>query len=103
LKKKFTYSIALFFIFIFIANGITGLLCTSGYIVNKIVVTADTETEDQQSEKNTAERENTLFCEKHLNIIPPVSIISVKEHISSRPAMWRNITLPVFTPPPEVA
>lgn len=78
------------------------MLCTSGYIVNKIVVTADTETEDQESEKNAPEKEGILFYERPVNMLPAISILSVKENIPSRPSLWRNITLPVFTPPPEM-
>ena len=63
---------------------------------------ADTDTEDQERGENAPEKEKALFYEKPVNIVPYITCLFLKERISPRPALWRNIILPVFTPPPEI-
>ncbi|MEJ0101396.1 MAG: hypothetical protein WDO19_02065 [Bacteroidota bacterium] len=103
MKTRFAHIIAIFFVSLFLAKGITALLYSPVCIADKIAVNTDTETEDQETGKNAPEKESALFYEKPVNIIPSNTCFFLKERISSHPGFWRNIILPVFTPPPEIA
>jgi hypothetical protein len=106
MRKYFTQIIGIFFVVIFLINGMASLtlllsLPSSSHEIVKLLTKTESENPGKEKEEKIPEEE--LIHHKIDLYFPGWDAAANKKYSSMYTVRWRNIFLPKFTPPPEQA
>ncbi|MBS1575795.1 MAG: hypothetical protein JST09_10880 [Bacteroidetes bacterium] len=104
MKVRIVHIVSMLFAILFLANGLTELM---GFykikMNNKAAIASDMEMQDDENGEKEPECKNIFLSGKTSHTFIPVVFNQGLKTMLLKAASWSNISLPVFTPPPETS